>query len=393
MPPIDDQGQSPWCQTFAVKGVLDYEIHEACLNGGGTSCDYGAANRVSAEDLNALRADAPPSERGNAYELVNSDSTLKILLGAQKGIQNGDKTVGPAMEQDLPMNQSVFYSSASQTALIMRLTDYYESQAHSSADCPNCETTAETRDSLTQIPDLLNAARQSADLSTFADRVTPQREIPQSVKDVRKPFPAPFNVSWLRTINQAALMSALVDTLKTQRQPLLTDVCILQLDSALGIHGDGVQASPSDSCGAHAMTIVGFRKLGTQCEVHLRNTWGATWPEDRNGDGSVWADEASFLSSLNKNQGDYSLYHVESRTATAPVRNKYSSNGEEEEGIFDSRFRLIDGEQKNVKMSDDSRYTGTLKNGLLVCGTLTKTDGTVSCVANNLVYKDLGCCH
>ena len=66
MPPIEDQGLSPWCATFSTKALLDFNVHANCLKNAGNSCKYDDSSQISPPDLSSMSVANPEESRGKA---------------------------------------------------------------------------------------------------------------------------------------------------------------------------------------------------------------------------------------------------------------------------------------------------------------------------------------
>jgi hypothetical protein len=387
MPPIDDQDPTPWCATFTAKALLDYNIHQSCKDQG---CTYDSSHRVSAEDLNSMRADASDPQRGKYFELSRGEDIGQLLQGTQEGVTQGGKAVGPAMDKDLTLDRSLFHGSQSDDEIIKRLTDYYVAEAKQKGLAAACNLDPSSFTDLTQqMPDIQKVADQVLDtkgvgevgLTRFLDAVAPKAGIPDAASAGRKSFPAPFNVVEFHTANPQELMSHIADALRNQHQPVAADVCMVGLANAEGFSGDLAGLSKSDSCGAHAMTVIGFKKIGNKCEVHLRNSWGDHWPEkdkkagrEKDGDGNIWVSAANFLN--NQELGSekppaMTAYHIEPRQANSPIANtEHGSDGSSSVGIFKDG-RLFQGAGTGLTLENGGRFTGEVKDGFMAKGIVT----------------------
>jgi hypothetical protein len=322
MPPIDDQGVSNLCGIFSMKALLDYNIHQSCLKNGGSevSCAYSPNNRVSAEDLSAF-SDPDPKNNGNAFNLNDVNDMYFVLSGVQSGTLVDGKVVGPVMDRDLPFDLTLFGTAAStNNSLLKRLSEYYsiEELRLSAPDNPQgtCYEDDHFKDLIEQFPNLQAAADASMKSSGFADfeDAVVNRDLPDSVREKRKPFPVPFNISDVDFGDRATATQYIVDTLKKSRQPLETELCYDDLAKGLGLQS---YATKDDPCGPHAMVIIGFRKQGSQCEVLLRNSWGDYWPENvEKPNGTAWVNMKEFFSATSADtpnaNGTY-LMHIEPR--------------------------------------------------------------------------------
>jgi hypothetical protein len=377
LPPIDNQREAPWCAVFAVKAILDYNIHIDCEKrhaGAKGACPYSPANRISAEDISAQTADAVSNLRGSAFYLGDGDIELPLLEGPQKG--------GVLTDKDLPFNERLFADNPQRPALIAKLRNYYEVKDQIAQTGGSCKLPSYFDDLETLLPGIgklvegVIASNGKDGEGSFLDNVSEKYyPIPPQVQAKRKPFVPPYNVFDFNTHDEVAYNSHIFSTLSAG-QPLIARVCYSQLQMNAKLPYIPIQAT--DGCGGHAMTIIGLRKTSDgACQVHLRNSWGDHWPQG--GDGTDWVSTADLWKSLNPNDGVQELVSIEPRSSSEPISNKYYWDKQYTFTGYTWNTQMLDGE---IVDAHGNAYRGHFNGGALSCG-VAKQGNIIVCVHPN----------
>lgn len=392
MPPVEDQGLSPWCATFSAKAVLDFSVHASCVkNSGDSSCKYSDANEISPSDINSLSLSNPESLRGKSFTLSDGDATVSLLEGVQKA--------GAATQAEWPFNQTLFLDQPKDIPLLAKLNGFYSDERdvygptakNSSPD--RCKQPRPFADLLKNYSDIREVADQALAANPndpdkargqYLDELA-QKHFPAPEGLIRKPIAPPFNITSVSYLNDKQFIGHIVDSLK-KSEPLATDVCVYQLEANAGMKDN--HGPHSDSCGAHGMTIVGVRRAENgKCQIHIRNSWGEGWPAGGPEKGYAWIDYDAYLGSLDHHdfttsdgkisKNIPSLVSIETRTPGSPIQNTIVTENLVATGQTAGLNLEGPGRQESVTPQGKTIETGQFKAGYLVSGERRLGDGTV----------------
>jgi len=401
MPPIadTDQHRGERCTTFAAKSVLDYNIHLACQKQhpeDAKACAYTPNTMLSAEDLQANDANQSPDVRGKFVDLYSSGSDFSdVFQGAQK--------YGALTDSQLPLDQAMYVDSGNGTALIERLDSFCEdmSKKNAGGSCPQDEEFKQLQKLFPQLLQIAAQAKSEADFKKGIEQA--YYPISESLQNERKPVLPAFNVKEFMSDDPAAFKAQIVDTLVKDHQPAAVPLCIYTIMKGANIDEP---MNDKDPCGLHGMTVVGFKKSGNECMVHMRNTWGDGWPVAQKGDGTVWIKMDLMVQAVKERMAPRSLRmdSIVPRDPGAPIQNEEIRDGQSfigetwhhlwHHGVMKRRIKggvnLVEngnfiGENNmfvhgTLSYGNGSTFTGELLNNAPSCGYLKDSTGAIACM-------------
>ncbi len=345
MPPVDDQGPAGWCATFSARALLEYAIHRA---------NPGDAyqNRISPVDLNTWDTSLPENLRGKFVNARNGTDVFEVLEGAQgKGALYS--------ENDLPFDPNLF----SDANIMTRLSAYYDEEKpfaeKGELACRNQSSEDKALEALYgDLPALLS---QSASKNSFNESLKTKFATVGTPKvgASRNPISPAFDIHLTRATTGDEEMEVLQNNLKS-KTPTSILVCADQLMKDPNFRGGSVPPFYTNSCGSHAITVVGMKQVNGICKIELRNSWGTSWPSAE-GKGHIWLPATQLLSTLLATDRSSEMVSITSREANEPIQNtiktqEYDYQGETFRANFSGHGRY------NGSFPGGSRYSGEMLN-------------------------------
>jgi hypothetical protein len=263
LPPIDDQKMAPWCVSFDVKAMLEYQYHR----------DHPADNyatRFSVVDINT-RDFSRPNDFGRTPNFTGGATPLDLLDGVQK-------TGALFREADRPFDPNVFSSGA----LVAELSRYYQAELpfDQKAALQCRDTNPEFQQLEREFGSLLELLHQASGLEDFVDRAMQTKPPLADPKPGATPVtlepPPAYRQFMAKNGDQYA--QELKQRL-AEKEPVAVPVCGTQLQELPGLGGGGpVPPAERNLCGPHRLLVVGMKTVNGKCMVKLRNSWGKEWP-------------------------------------------------------------------------------------------------------------------
>jgi hypothetical protein len=270
MPPIDDQLNSPWCNSFSIRALLEHYYRKQ-LNG----------QRLSVADINAIGSTQNPTNSRLRPTLTSGSNAWRFLTQIQE--------MGSVhLEENFPFDQQLFDLNG----ILKRIRTYYESQ-RPYAQVPgglDCRLRNEQIESLERtFGSIKERLLENENTDTFIEKLQDDHNnfgLNPRAGAPRKNLHPPFDLDVAGFTTGDAYIFSLGKRLK-EGNPVLLNLCGTQLEQLPSI-GNREEVPPAErnDCGPHAVVAVGMKKIDGQCKVLLRNSWGNKWPKD--GTGMAW---------------------------------------------------------------------------------------------------------
>lgn len=359
MPPVDDQMQSPWCATFTAKALLEHFYHRPPVNTSNT-------RRFSSFDLNSLSNFASRESRGRIPDFAGDlqPNPMNFLEAMQ--------TSGAVhLEEDLPFDQAYF----DKDGVIQRLSQYYENNR----PLLFYEDGFQCRD---QSAPSIGLERQFTELATTLAASDTREKFMAALGRTRVLYPLPragsARVELKPPFNYRAIMprtgDQYVEELQknlTARRPTAVSVCANQLQQLPGLGENLVPLTESEkrNCGPHAVVVVGMRKVGNDCQVLIRNSWGTNWPNAAGG-GHAWIKLNQLLAVSAKGH----MNSISERAAGTPAQNRRDFD---DGAYYVGETHRLQPNGKGVLKAEKKTMEGKFENGQLVEGKLHDQQGNL----------------
>ena len=260
-PPVSNVRSSPWCST--------YNARELVMAFSNAQPDGPKSNRAppppiefpSALALNALSVDGAPAVPKASVHVDSGADAKAILLGLQN-VQGEIATewAQPTPDQFFASNKALIKTFLLKNAKPRSDTPYESSDAFVSDD--GIKSVVESDGSTSR-------HLEQSKLTYENRRKSGLRE--SDYHDTLK-YP-PFSIQTHQYSPNAAGYRELFEDLRRRlldKKPVSISICSNSFSKS--VNPDWI---PTDSCGAHRMNVVGYRRDSNgSCRVKLRNTWG-----------------------------------------------------------------------------------------------------------------------
>ena len=271
MPPVRDQKPANWCYAFSATDLVDYNIHQDCVNRGVTA-SYDDAHLISQIDAvyldNKLRAlNTNIQDQSDPVVDMNSDggTQLNVLVALQQaGVVRSQKEI-----PFLSPNENTPAVRAQMTKLVQEYT-----LTHPSEEKDQLMYGVNFADS--EFSDFYTFKLVSGDLDALAEKngkidhfgqIQNYSTLASSIGTADLAIPS-FVTHDTNLTDEVRFLGLLKNALQAN-QPVSVGLC-----------GNTLLSPPDDmnnGCEGHAVSLVGAAYVNGVCTVRIKNSWGTDW--------------------------------------------------------------------------------------------------------------------
>lgn len=270
LPPVANQHPSSWCYAYSTADLLNFYL------GSGST----PARQVSPLDL--VAKERAYLERHAQGEVINpgfvhmdvGGNAMKLLIATQDDPQVRNIVQVPVDSLDSEPQKA--------RAKVRRLVEEFEKLGGSKThdvllyDEPCNRAMVETHPLSQNLNGILMVSGKIFDEATKIGAVVADghaiTRYPEVVKDLGPPAITvpPMVVHQFNSEDPKAVLGKISSVLASKR-PLSVGLCAVEIEPKAATGGD--------SCGAHAVTIVGSGYSDGKCYLRIRNSWGQRWQD------------------------------------------------------------------------------------------------------------------